>query len=195
MTAGCIDIPAELIDRARGGDRVALTKLTELAYPRVRRWALVQLGSESDADDLTQDVLIKMIRKVHAFRGDADFETWLYSLTRNGARDVHRARRRRGAAEEHPRLVATLTPDAPPDPDRAVELGEARRALMDAFARLPTRQREVYDLVELQGLSAGNAAELLGIAPVSVRAHLFKARRSMRAIILREHAGVLGGST
>jgi RNA polymerase sigma-70 factor (ECF subfamily) len=194
VTARCTDIPAEVIDRAREGDRAALARLAELAYPRVRRWALVQLGSASDADDLTQDVIIKMIRKVHGFRGNADFQTWLYALTRNGARDVHRARRRRSESEQHPRLIATLVPDGPPDPDEAVERGEARQVLMEAFQTLPTRQREVYDLVELQGLGAARAAELLGIAPVSVRAHLFKARRSMREVILREHAGVLGGS-
>lgn len=194
MTARRTDIPAEVIGRARTGDREALTRLAELTYPRVRRWALVQLGSPDDADDLTQDVIIKMVRKIHAFRGDADFETWLYALTRNAARDAFRARRRRFDAEEHPRLATTIVPDAPPSPDDGVERSEAKRALLDAFGHLPRRQREVYDLVELRGLTAARAGELLGIAPVSVRAHLFKARRAMRAIILERHAGVLGGA-
>lgn len=61
------------------------------------------------------------------------------------------------------------------------------RALLDVFfLALPDRQRQVFDLVELQGYSAVAAARLMGIEPVSVRAHLFKARKRLRERILRD---------
>jgi RNA polymerase sigma-70 factor (ECF subfamily) len=188
------DIPDDLIARAGRGDETALTRLAELAYPRVRRWARVQVGEEADADDLTQEVLIKMIRSLDSFHGDAAFETWLYAMTRNAAKDAFRARGREARREEDPRSVVALRPDPAPDPDRRVERAEARDRVLQAFRRLPTRQREAFDLVELQGLSSGEAGEILGIEAVSVRAHLFKARRAMRTLILGADAGATGGA-
>jgi RNA polymerase sigma-70 factor (ECF subfamily) len=194
VTARGSEIPGDLVARAGSGDEKALTTLAELAYPRVRRWARVQLGDGADADDLTQEVLIKMIRSLSSFHGDAAFETWLYAMTRNAARDSFRARSRETRRHEDPRTVVALRPDPEPDPDRRVERAEARERLLEAFGHLPTRQREAFDLVELQGLSAREAAEILDIEPVSVRAHLFKARRAIRTLILAVEGEATGGA-
>ena len=194
MSARGAAIPDELVSRARGGDEAALTRLAELAYPRVRRWALVQTGDPAEADDLTQDVLIRMIRHLDTFHGDAAFETWLYATTRNAARDAFRARRREARREGDPRTVVALRPDPAPRPDRRVERSELRATLLDAFARLPRRQREAFELVELQGHSAKEAAGILGIEPVSVRAHLFKARRAMRELLLADDPAAGGAA-
>jgi RNA polymerase sigma-70 factor (ECF subfamily) len=184
VTSRGSDITPRLVAEAREGAEGALERLVEAAYPRVRRWAVVQVGNDADADDLTQDVLIKMIRSLDSYQGEAAFGTWLYAMTRNAALDAHRraARERRRVSDV--RAAVSLTPDAPPSPDRGVQRHEARAALEAAFVRLPLRQREAFDLVELQGLTSVEAAELLGIEPVSVRAHLFKARRSLRKLLL-----------
>ena len=58
------DPAADLIDRARRGEEEALSALIEHAYPLVRRWALIQTGEPDDAEDLTQDVLVQMLRKL-----------------------------------------------------------------------------------------------------------------------------------
>ena len=87
-------IPPGLVTEARAGDDLALRRLVEAAYTRVRRWALVHTGDPMEADDLSQDVMVKMLRKLHTFEGNARFDTWLYAMTRNAARDRIRRRRK-----------------------------------------------------------------------------------------------------
>jgi RNA polymerase sigma-70 factor (ECF subfamily) len=187
------EVSTDLVCRARDGDDRALAALVEASYPLVRRWALVQTRDAAEADDLTQDVLIRMIRNLSTFHGDARFGTWLYSVTRNAATDRHRRRARRARLAENPNAYAEMMPGAPADPAVSLEREELGSLLRAFFEELPERQREVFDLVELQGLAAGDVAELLGIATVSVRASLFKARKHMRARILEERPEVAEG--
>ena len=178
------DVPGSVLERARRGDDDALEALVRAAYPAVRRWTLVQTGDAAEADDLTQDVLIRMIQKLDSFHGDAQFGTWLYSVTRNAATDRFRKQARRRRLATAPTAFEDLVPTGPEDPMKAVERREVSSLVRLFFAELPDRQREVFDLVELQGLSAAEASEMLGIEPVSVRANLFKARKRLRTRIL-----------
>ncbi len=180
-----LEFPADLVDGARQGDESALRALAERAYPVVHRWALVHTGNPMDADDLTQDVLVHMIRRIESFQGDARFSTWLYTVTRNAAADRHRKRTRRTRLAETPKAYWELLPADSSDPAKETERRELGEMLRVFFDRLPDRQREVFDLVELQGLSGTEVSELLGIEPVSVRAHLFKARTRLRSLILK----------
>ena len=138
-----------------------------------------------EADDLTQDVLVQMIRTMSSFEGDARFSTWLYTVTRNAAADRHRKHARRNRLMESPKAYFELVPKAANDPAKDAECRELGDMLRVFFERLPGRQREIFDLVELQGLSGAEVSELLGIEPVSVRAHLFKARKRLRRLILQ----------
>jgi len=185
-------ISRRLVAEARRGDPDALKGLVERAYPVVRRWALVQTGEPAEADDLTQDVLIRMIRRLHTFQGDARFETWLYAMTRNAALDRIRKAGRARRMSDDPLAQFALEPKGAPDPSRRVELDELRDLLQTFFDDLPRRQREVFDLVELQGYSAAEAAEIMSVQAVSIRAHLFKARRRLRERILSERPEVAG---
>ncbi len=184
MSDHTLEFPSDLVDGARQGDAAALRALTERAYPVVHRWALVHTGDPMEADDLTQDVLVQMIRKMEYFHGDARFSTWLYTVTRNAASDRHRKQARRKRLAESPKAYLELVPQAANDPAKDAERRELGDMLSVFFEQLPGRQREIFDLVELQGLSGAEASELLGIEPVSVRAHLFKARRRLRRLIL-----------
>lgn len=186
-------VPPETLERARRGEEEALERLVEAAYPFVRRWALVHTGDPAEADDLTQDVLITMIRTLDSYRGGAAFSTWLYSVTRNAAMDRHRRVRRRQRLTEDDRTRVALEPTPSPSPSDEVEREQLRTLLTRYLRSLPERQREVFDLVELQGMATAQAAELMGIEPVSVRAHLFKARRHLRAVILAERSEVAEG--
>lgn len=186
MTNGQVD--PELVRRAQHGDRDALRKLVAVAYPAVRRWALVRTGDATEADDLTQDVMVQMIRRLDTFKGTAQFSTWLYTVTRHAASDRLRAARRRARLQADPRALEAFTPQRSPTPESAVEHTELGSVIGGLFQELPLRQREVFDLVELQGLSASDAAERMGIEAVSVRAHLFKARKALRERILATRA-------
>ena len=181
------DIGPDLVRRARDGDPDALRILVELAYPTVRRWALVHTGDPTEADDLTQDVLVHVIQRLDSFGGSSRFTTWLYTVTRNAATDRLRRAGRDAHRLERPLVRTELVPRDADDPSAEAERSHLRAVLLAYFEELPERQREIFDLAELQGVPSQEIAERLGIEPVSVRAHLFKARRSLRARILAEH--------
>lgn len=181
------EIGPDLVRNAQDGDPRALRALVERAYPTVRRWALVQTGDPAEADDLTQDVMVTVIQRLDRFAGDSRFTTWLYAVTRNAATDRARKRGRRAATLSDPAVGAAVAPPRPDDPSEGADRTHIAAVVHAFFHELPKRQREVFDLAELQGVPAAEIAERLGIEAVSVRAHLFKARRALRARILDAH--------
>lgn len=176
-----------LVAQARAGDREAFEALVRLHYRTIHRWALVGTGDPDDADDVTQRVLILIHRKLGSLRESARFDAWLYRITGNAVREHFRRRTSRGRAMDRYRLEEgeardsehlERTPSERLADDRAAELVKA------FFRELPVRQREVFDLVELQGLKAAEAARLLGLEASTVRVQLLRARRTIRAKIL-----------
>jgi RNA polymerase sigma factor (sigma-70 family) len=171
----------DLLRRARTGDEAAFTALVHRWYPQVHRWAVGQTDDRDAAEDVAQQVLIRLHLHLDRFRGDAKLSTWLFQVTRNAARDAFRKRRRRERMMER---VVSADPTVPADPTDEVERREMMGLARQALARLPERQRTVFDLVDLQGYAAAEAANLLGLSPGTVRAHLFRARRAVRAAVL-----------
>jgi RNA polymerase sigma-70 factor (ECF subfamily) len=174
---------ADLIARHRAGDAAAFDLLVTRWHARIHRWACGWADDPDEADDLTQQVLVRVHLRLSGFRGTSAFSTWLYGITRNAARDAFRRRRRREQALSR---LETMSLADEPDADPAEALD--RRAAVDtargALAGLPPRQREVFDLVDLQGYAPHEAAALLGLSHGTVRAHLFRARRAVRAAVL-----------
>jgi RNA polymerase sigma-70 factor (ECF subfamily) len=177
-------IPAELVKLAQGGDGRALRTLVERAHPLVRRWALVRTGNAADADDLTQDVLMHMIRRLERYQARSAFTTWLYAITRNAAHDQLRARRRRERIRTDARWTAEAGAGDPPDPVGSTGRSSLAETALRLFRELPERQREVFDLAELQGLTGPEIGERLGIAASTVRVNLLRARRALRERLL-----------
>lgn len=172
--------------RARGGDERAFAELATAVRGQVQRWALVRTGDADDAEDVAQTVVIRLHRHLHAFEGRSRFTTWLYRLTASAALDWVKGRGRRerahlASADEAGVAAATE--------DRIAAMENARQAALVRrfFAELPGRQREVFDLVDLQGHTPAEAAEMLEIEAVTARAHLFRARRAIRERILAAH--------
>ena len=102
---------------------------------------------------------------------------------RNSARDLLRRRRRRVLALE-PWRQMDPTDEAAPDPAEALDRRETLDTARRALAGLPARQREVFDLVDLQGLAPHEAAAMLGLSQGTIRVHLFRARRAVRSAFL-----------
>lgn len=181
------DPDSALIRRAQAGDEAALKELLMEVTPVVQRWAMARCGERDDAEDLTQEVLILLVRKLTAFRGTSRFLTWLFTVTRNQALDAHRQRQRHERKMERFGTQLREEKTTSPPPDSEVE-GKRIHGLVSAFLKdLPDRQREVFQMADLQGFSPAEIGKILGVAPGAVRAALFKARRSIRHHILANH--------
>ena len=176
-----------LIQRARQGETAALGSLLAEVGPVVAQWAMARTGDSDEAADLAQEVLILMTRKLASFRGDSRFLTWLFTVTRNQAIERHRSLARRERKME--RLTSHMAKDNPVPRGPESEIDGARiRNVVGSFLReLPQRQREVFQMAEIQGLTSPEIGQILGLEPGSVRAALFKARRTLRRRILDQH--------
>jgi RNA polymerase sigma-70 factor, ECF subfamily len=174
----------ELLAEAAVGDEAAFERLVRRCYERVHRWALVATADPDDADDVVQETLVRMYRSLADYRRESRFTTWLYRVTRSAAADHGRRRaaliRKRlqwsqygGAThQDPPGVVAGL------EQERQVEMVRA------FWNDLPPRQRQIFDLVDLQGHAQVEVAEMLEMNAATVRAHLFKARRTLRTKLL-----------
>lgn len=179
-------LDAQLASLASSGDDSAFTTLVTRFQPAVFRWALMFASDPDEAEDITQEVFVRTYRQLGDYRSDGPLDAWLYRITRRAATQMRRTRKRRGRLALAPaaqplRDVYTTDPGGRVDRERAASL------IRELFAELPRRQREIFDLVDLQGFSPAEAAERTGMKPVSVRANLFKARKAIRETLLATH--------
>jgi RNA polymerase sigma-70 factor (ECF subfamily) len=177
-------VALELVPRARHGDADALELLLRRCRGTVFRWALVQTGDAADADDVTQEVLIRLHTALPRYAGRSRFTTWLYQVTRHEAASLGRRARRRlrlAGAIERETAGSAIAPDDAVDRLHAAEVAALARGLLRG---LPRRQREVFALADLEGCPITEIAERLGTSAVTARVHLFHARRALRAAVL-----------
>lgn len=166
---------------AARGDPAALAAWYRAEHPQVYRLCLGFLADPAEADDVAQDAMLKLSRKIASQRNAGSYAAWRRSVVLNLCRDRLRRRKARRRAEE--RAADTRREVALPDPGEQVQQVELREQLASAFARLPEREREVLVLKDLEGQDTREVAALLGIREGSVRALLALARRRMRAML------------
>ena len=169
----------DLVARSREGDERAFASLVERYHPVVFRWAIGLSGDRDEAEDIVQEVFVRVHRKLSSFRGDGPFDAWLYRITRRVAIRMSRTSRSPTVAASED--VYVTDPGARVDRERAFALIRA------AALTLPMRQREVFVLCDLEGRTPAEVAHMLGMKDVSVRGSLFKARASVRRTILATH--------
>ncbi|MGH0028445.1 MAG: RNA polymerase sigma factor [Myxococcota bacterium] len=131
-------------------------------------------GDLAAAEDVTQEAFVRAYRGLDRFRGSARLSTWFYRILVNEANRHHRFA-----------WVRRRSPDEPPEPDAsdAPAPGDPmlRARVSGAVARLPRGQREAFVLVHLEGFSVAEAAEITGRAVGTLKSHLHRALRSLRA--------------
>ena len=174
----------DLIRRAQGGDRVAFEDLVRQHYGQIHRWAMSVTGDLDDADDVVQEVLVRLLKRLKSYAGKSRFSTWLFQVTRNTALEQQRKRARRhklllgfGRAQPKDDVIKE-------NPLEELQTSHVVDQVRTLFERLPARQRQIFDLADLQGFSPAEIGEMLAMNPVTVRANLCKARRAIRAKIL-----------
>jgi RNA polymerase sigma-70 factor (ECF subfamily) len=164
-----------LLEAYRGGDEAALAALLDRWAPSVHRFGLKMCRNPQDADDVLQDTLLAAARGVREFRGGSSLSTWLYTIARSFCIKQHRKRPAEPIGDEVMRLSSPIAA-----PDEAASDKEIGGALEDAIGALAPMYREVLLLRDVEGLTAPETAEVLGIAVDAVKSRLHRARIAVR---------------
>ncbi len=189
-SGGGSDIPVAVVRAAQAGDADALEVVVRGLYPLVLRWALVKTGSAQDAEDVTQETMIRVSKYIHQFASRGKITTWAYQITSNAVADHYRRARRHLALLGEEADVESQQPETPVHTD-AIDDSMAAGLVRAFFDELPEKQREVFHLVDLQGYRSSEIAEMLGMKPTTVRGHLLRARRFIRKKILEANPSLV----
>ena len=168
---------AELVGRAKDGDRRAFGQLVERHYDFVYRAAYRWCGRKADAEDIAQEVCVRLGRAIRDYRGGGAFTTWLYTMTLNATRDLMRKSACETAKTEAYGTHALIAGDMLPEPDDPAD------ALWAAVRRLPDKQRDAVLLVYSEGLSHAAAAEVMAISETTVSWHIHEAKKRLKALM------------
>jgi RNA polymerase sigma-70 factor (ECF subfamily) len=174
----------QLLERARSGDGPALEKLLERHQAQVYRFGMKMCRDPEDAKDVLQDTLLAMARGVRDFRGASSISTWLYTIARSFC--IKKRRKSKFAPDEEHSLDTEMGPeaarlaDSAKSPDDALTGRQVEHALDQAIGALDPMYREVLLLRDVEGLTAPEVAEVLGISSQAVKSRLHRARLSVR---------------
>ena len=182
----------DLVGRMRARDGSAVADLASLYGPRIQQLAFRYLKNWEDAEEVAQDVLLKVYRKIEAFRGDAALSSWIYRITFNTAMSRLRTARAGRTVELQAPDIATDSPEhvqaEPADwtalADDQVMRTEMRRQLIAALGFLPEVYRVPVLLRDIHGLSTEEASAILKVKPQTLKSRLHRGR-----LILRKHLG------
>lgn len=167
-------LDADLLERARAGDRDAIEAVLVHEGPRALRFARRMCASPSDADDALQDALVAAVRELPRYEGRGSFASWLFTLVRTAC-----VRRHRGPKNAAPEPLTELATDE--TPEDALARTELRDVLASALDALSPEHREVLMLRDVEGLPASEVAAVLALEEGAVKSRLHRARRALRA--------------
>jgi RNA polymerase sigma-70 factor (ECF subfamily) len=179
---------ATLLDRARTGDRRALEDLIGRHQRRVYRFGLKMCRDPEDAKDVLQETLLAAARTVKDFRGASSVSTWLYTIARSFC--IKKRRRSKFAPEQEesldspaPGLEARQVVDPSRSPEDELAGRQVEIALERAISGLDPMYREVLVLRDVEGLTAPEVAEVMGLTVEAVKSRLHRARVAVREAI------------
>jgi RNA polymerase sigma factor (sigma-70 family) len=168
---------AALVSRAKAGDRAAFAELVETHYDFIFRTACKWTGKKSDAEDIAQEVCIKLATAINQFDGRSAFTSWLYRVTLNMVRDMQRSRGRREKSVDAFALVH------PEDDPGNQEDSTAAKEIWMAVGALPNKQREAIMLVYGEDMSHAEACTIMGCKEATVSWHIHEAKKTLRGLL------------
>ena len=193
-----------LLARLQSGDERALADLSDAYSSKIYQLAFRYLRNKEDAEEITQDVLFKVYRKVDAFRGDAQLSSWIYRITFNAAMSrLRTARYQRAQADDRRAAAATddngssatsRTPDVADWSDMADERvlrTQLRQRVFRAILALPAIYRAPVMLRDIQGMSTEEASAMLKVKDQTLKSRLHRGRLILR----KQLADFAGGLT
>jgi len=191
----------ELAERLRAGDQSAVADLESRYGSKIYQLAFRYMKNREDAEEVTQDVLLKVYSKIGAFRGDSALSSWIYRITFNTAMSRLRTRKAERAAEAESRTVSTRSVDRGEGAGRPAELadwssmaddqvlrGQLRRKLARALNEMPPIYRVPVLLRDVHGLTTEEASALLRVKDETLKSRLHRGR-----LILRDHLADFAG--
>src|SRR3954463_5528638 len=182
----------ELLARLQSGDEQALADLADAYSSKIYQLAFRYLRNKEDAEEVTQDVLFKVYRKVGEFRGDAALSSWIYRITFNAAMSRLRTaqyqrtqaeERREASAETESTGAAARTPDVADWTDLADEhvlRAQLRERVFEAIQALPAIYRAPVMLRDIHGMSTEEASAMLKVKDQTLKSRLHRGRLILR---------------
>jgi RNA polymerase sigma-70 factor (ECF subfamily) len=194
-------VVAQLVRRCASGDTAAWEEIVQRFHRRIYNICYRFAGSAEDAQDLTQEVFIKVYRTVSSFDGDkASFNTWVTTVTRNLLVDHFRKKRNdratdsidatQGADEEGPTLAERLS-DGAPGPHVHVERRERREMVHRALQQISPELREAVILRDLQDMDYREIAQVLKVPEGTVKSRINRGRAELARLLQRTYRQVL----
>lgn len=192
----------DLLARLQAGDDRAVGDLADAYSSKIYQLAFRYLRNREDAEEVTQDVLLKVYRKVGAFRGDAALSSWIYRITFNAAMSRLRTAAYQRAQDEERQLTASFDAEGeskgarreaadPSEPaDERMLRSQLRRRALRAILALPAIYRAPVMLRDIQGLSTEEASAVLRVKDQTLKSRLHRGRLILRKQ-LAEFAGGL----
>jgi len=168
---------AVLVSRAQQGDALAFGQLIERRYDFIFRLAWRWCGNRTNAEDITQEVCVRLGTAIRSFRGTSAFTTWLYTLTLNVVRDMARKTAREAAK------VRAFCAETQTDWEAGQSEHETEDTLWHAVRELPDKQRDAVLLVYAEGLSHADAANVMGISETTVSWHVHEAKKRLKVLV------------
>lgn len=176
-------LEAQAVAMAKSGDAAGYEKLYLLHRTRVYSLCLRHTSNSSDAEDLTHDVFMQVLRKINSFRGEAQFGSWLYRVTWNYLLLHSRKQRRKGLF-----VVESLADECLSEVRSGWRTPADRLALRQALGSLSAKRRKVVLLHDIKGLTHREVAWRLGVTVTASKSRLHQAHIAMREALTHRSA-------
>lgn len=191
------DVERALIERAQSGDRLAYQNLFKIYRPRIYRLVDQLLRNTADADDVVQDIFLKLFSALDSYRHQSSFFTWVYRIATNAARARLNARTRNAylLVDGGSEAIEQSYSSEYDQPEIAHGRAELASALDAAIAGLPSAWREAFLLREIDGLSYGEIAELTKCPIGTVKSRISRAKSFLADHISLQDFGMTIGES
>jgi RNA polymerase sigma-70 factor (ECF subfamily) len=178
------------MERVQAGDQEAFSQLQARYASRVFGFFCRQLRDRGEAEDLTQEVFLRLYRSRLRYQPRARFATWIFHITQNVARNALRTRRRHPCVQLDPEapanrsLMETLLSDRGDTPSMPLERSELAGVVRAAVAELAGRQRAALELHQFHDHTYAEVAAELDMTPKAAKSLLYRARNQLREVLL-----------
>jgi RNA polymerase sigma factor (sigma-70 family) len=176
-----VDSDSDCLQQVRRGEPAGAEAIFQRHGPAILHFAARMLGNQHEAEEICQDVFLKMIARADQYDGRAPLVSWLLSIAANACRDQLRRRKRVSVVAIS---AAQELPSGTPSAMSVLLAEEQRRVVQQALAELSEEQREALILARYHGLPYAEVARALGISEGAVKTRIFRAVEALKARLL-----------